>query len=45
MHALPEIRALFKRYDIKRVATKYSISSDKSQQVSELLIANYPIGK
>ncbi len=42
---VPEIRALFKGYNIKRVATKYSISSGKSQQVSELLIANYPIGK
>lgn len=42
---VPEIRTLFKGYQIKRVATKYSISSGKSQQVHELLIANYPIGK
>lgn len=42
---VPEIRALFKDYNIKRVATKYSISASKSQQVSELLIANYPIGR
>lgn len=42
---VPEIRALFKAFNIKRVATKYSISAGASKAVSELLIANYPIGK
>ena len=42
---VPEIRALFKGFEIKRVSTKYSIASSKSQQVSELLIANYPLIK
>jgi DNA adenine methylase len=42
---VPEIRALFKTYHIKRVATKYSISAGASKSVQELLIANYPLGK
>lgn len=42
---VPEIRELFKAFNIKRVATKYSISAGQNKPVSELLIANYPFPK
>jgi DNA adenine methylase len=42
---VPEIRALFKGFEIKRVPTKYSLASGEAKQVSELLIANYPLSK
>lgn len=40
---VPEIRTLFKGYEIKAVATKYSINKDSNQLVNELLIANYKL--
>jgi hypothetical protein len=42
---VPEIRALFKGFNIKVVPTKYSLSSGKVKPVNELLIANYPFPK
>jgi DNA adenine methylase len=39
---VPEIRALFKGFNIKVVPTKYSLSAAKVKPVNELLIANYP---
>lgn len=40
---VPEIKALFKGFHIKRVATKYSLSAGQNKPVYELLIANYPL--
>ena len=42
---VPEIRALFKGYHIKRVPTKYSLAAKSVKPISELLIANYPLPK
>jgi DNA adenine methylase len=39
---VPEIRTLFKGFNIKVVPTKYSLSPGKVKPVNELLIANYP---
>ena len=41
---VPQIRALFAGYEIREVATTYSINAGASKPVTELLIANYPIG-
>ncbi len=38
---VPEIRALFRGFEIKPVATNYSVSAGKRQAVTELLIANF----
>lgn len=42
---VPEIRALFKDFHIKRVPTKYSLCAGQNKSVSELLIANYQFPK
>lgn len=42
---VPEIRALFKGFNIKVVPTKYSLGAAKVKPVNELLIANYPFPK
>lgn len=39
----PEIRELFKDYEIEEVATKYSVNDSKPLDVRELLIRNYPL--
>ena len=38
---VPEIRELFKPFRIREVATSYSVNSEGSQKVGELLIMNY----
>ena len=42
---VPQIRALFKGFEIKPVATSYSVSAGQRQKVTELLIANFPLAK
>lgn len=38
---VPQIRALFKNFNIKEVATMYSLSAGLRKPVTELLISNY----
>ncbi len=38
---VPQIRALFKSFNIKEVQTKYSLSAGATKPVTELLISNY----
>ena len=40
-----DIRRLYKGLHIRKVSTTYSVSKAKSQKVSELLIANFPLPK
>jgi len=42
---VPYIRALFKDFEIREVATTYSMAAGKRKDVSELLIANYELPK
>jgi DNA adenine methylase len=38
---VPQIRSLFKGFNIKEVQTKYSLSAGATKPVTELLISNY----
>lgn len=40
---VPQIRALFKGFEIKPVVTSYSVSAGKRMPVTELLITNYKL--
>lgn len=42
---VPPIRALFKDFHIKPVATSYSVAAGQRQSVTELLIANFKLPK
>lgn len=41
---VPQIKELFKGYEVKEVKTSYSINSGNSKPVTELLISNYKLG-
>lgn len=42
---VPQIRELFKGFQIRAVPTKYSIGATGSKAVQELLISNYKLPK
>lgn len=41
---VPQIRELFKGYELKEVQTSYSINGGNMKPITELLIANYKLG-
>jgi DNA adenine methylase len=42
---VPEIRKLFKGFDIRPVSTSYSVAAGQRTAVTELLIANFKMAK